>query len=149
MSQQYVATAKKATAVSKSLVCHFTGADDLNLVIAKGARLEIRDITPEGLQHRLDVPLYGAIATMEAYRLPEESSDRLFILTERYQFCVLQYDGARQVCVGHKVENVPSHTTAVQQDARVLRFTSIRRRRFFVGARMELVWCAGRGLAVV
>lgn len=98
MSQQYVATAKKATAVSKSLVCHFTGADDLNLVIAKGARLEIRDITPEGLQHRLDVPLYGAIATMEAYRLPEESSDRLFILTERYQFCVLQYDGARQVC---------------------------------------------------
>lgn len=108
MSQQYVATAKKATAVSKSLVCHFTGADDLNLVIAKGARLEIRDITPEGLQHRLDVPLYGAIATMEAYRLPEESSDRLFILTERYQFCVLQYDGARQVCVGHKVESVPS-----------------------------------------
>lgn len=99
MSQQYVATAKKATAVSKSLVCHFTGADDLNLVIAKGARLEIRDVTPEGLQHRLDVPLYGAIATMEAYRPADENSDCLFILTERYQFCVLLYDGARQVCV--------------------------------------------------
>lgn len=97
MSHQYVATAKKATAVSKSLVCHFTGADDLNLVIAKGAHIEIRDITPEGLQHRLDVPLYGAIATMEAYRLPDENSDRLFALTERYQFCVLQYDAARQV----------------------------------------------------
>lgn len=115
MSQQYVATAKKATAVSKSLVCHFTGADDLNLVIAKGARLEIRDITPEGLQHRLDVPLYGAIATMDAYHLPEENSDRLFILTERYQFCVLQYDGARQVCMPDScvqwfvVEGVP-HT---------------------------------------
>lgn len=111
MSQQYVATAKKATAVSKSLVCHFTGADDLNLVIAKGARLEIRDITPEGLQHRLDVPLYGAIATMEAYRLPEESSDRLFILTERYQFCVLQYDGARQV---RKIKLRVRHPRAVQ-----------------------------------
>lgn len=97
MSQQYVATAKKATAVSKSLVCHFTGPDDLNLLIAKGARLEIRDITPEGLQHRLDVPLYGAIATMEAYRLSEESTDRLFILTERYQFCVLQYNSVHQV----------------------------------------------------
>lgn len=97
MSHQYVATAKKATAVSKSLVCHFTGPDDLNLVIAKGAHLEIRDITPEGLQHRLDVPLYGAIATMEAYRLPDETIDRLFVLTERYQFCVLQYDAARQV----------------------------------------------------
>lgn len=97
MSQQYVATAKKATAVSKSLVCHFTGPDDLNLLIAKGARLEIRDITPEGLQHRLDVPLYGSIATMETYRLSEENTDRLFILTERYQFCVLQYNAAHQV----------------------------------------------------
>lgn len=116
MSQQYVATAKKATAVSKSLVCHFTGADDLNLVIAKGARLEIRDITPEGLQHRLDVPLYGAIATMEAYSLPEESSDRLFILTERYQFCVLQYDGARQVGVGKEVAR-----SAAVQHARIHR----------------------------
>ena len=81
---QYVATAKKATAVTKSLVCHFTGQDDLNLVIAKGARLEIWEITPEGLQHRLDVPLYGAIATMEAYRLQDDSCDRMFVLTERY-----------------------------------------------------------------
>lgn len=118
MSQQYVATAKKATAVSKSLVCHFTGADDLNLVIAKGARLEIRDITPEGLQHRLDVPLYGAIATMEAYRLPEEGSDRMFILTERYQFCVIQYDGARQVCERDK-EGVSQTKPRKVQHARV------------------------------
>ena len=94
---QYVATAKKATAVTKSLVCHFTGQDDLNLVIAKGARLEIWEITPEGLQHRLDVPLYGAIATMEAYRLQYDSCDRMFVLTERYQFCVLQFDTERQV----------------------------------------------------
>ncbi|CAM9095121.1 unnamed protein product [Ectocarpus sp. 4 AP-2014] len=96
MSQQYVATAKKATAVSKSLVCHFTGPDDLNLVISKGAHLEIRAITAEGLQHRVDVPLYGAIATMEAYRLADENCERIFVLTERYQFCVLQYDVARQ-----------------------------------------------------
>ncbi|CAM9422865.1 unnamed protein product, partial [Hapterophycus canaliculatus] len=96
MSQQYVTTAKKATAVSKSIVCHFTGPEDLNLVIAKGSHLEIRDITAEGLQHRLDVPLYGAIATMEAYRVADETSDRLFVLTERYQFCVLQYDPVRQ-----------------------------------------------------
>lgn len=97
MSQQYVVTAKKATSVSKSLVCRFTSCDDLNLVIAKGARLEIRDITPEGLQHKLDVPIYGVIATMEAYRLPDESCDRMFVLTERYQFCVLQFDSDKQV----------------------------------------------------
>lgn len=94
---QYVATAKKATSVRKSLVCHFTDQHNLNLVIAKGARLEIWDITADGLQHRLDVPLYGAIATMEAYRLQDESCDRMFVLTERYQFCVLQFDGERQV----------------------------------------------------
>lgn len=154
MSQQYVATAKKATAVSKSLVCHFTGADDLNLVIAKGARLEIRDITPEGLQHRLDVPLYGSIATMEAYHLPEENSDRLFILTERYQFCVLQYDGARQVrvcvcdsrqqqSVNYKYFRVSTKTRQQQHES----FVHVNReKRFFVGARMVLVLCTGRTL---
>lgn len=97
MSQQYVVTAKKATSVSKSIVCHFTGPDDLNLVIVKGSRLEIREVTPEGLQHRLDVPIYGAIATIDAYRLPDESCDRMFVLTERYQFCVLQFDAEKQV----------------------------------------------------
>ena len=97
MSQQYVVTAKKATSVSKSIVCHFTGPDDLNLVVVKGTRLEIHEATPEGLQHRLDVPIYGAIATIEAYRLVEESCDRMFVLTERYQFCVIQFDVERQV----------------------------------------------------
>lgn len=97
MSRQYVVTAKKATSVSKSLVCRFTGPEDLNLIIAKGSRLEIREVTPEGLQHRLDVPIYGAIATMESYRLQDESCDRIFILTERYQFCVIQFDADKQV----------------------------------------------------
>lgn len=97
MSRQYVVTAKKATSVSKSLVCRFTRPDDLNLIVAKGSRLEIREVTPEGLQHRMDVPVYGSIATIEAYRLQEDSSDRLFVLTERYQFCVLQFDSKKQV----------------------------------------------------
>lgn len=97
MSQQYVVTAEKATSVSKSLVCRFTGPHDLNLVIAKGSRLEIRQVTPDGLQHRIDVPIYGAIATMESYRVMDEECDRLFVLTERYQFCVIQFDAEKHV----------------------------------------------------
>lgn len=117
MSQQYIVTAKSATSVSKSLVCHFTGTDDLNLVIAKGARLEIREITPEGLQHRLDVPIYGAIATMEAYRLQDESCDRLFVLTERYQYCVIHFDAEKQVrydltLLSSSLARSPGHETA-------------------------------------
>ncbi|CAM9860641.1 unnamed protein product [Discosporangium mesarthrocarpum] len=99
MARNYVVTAKKATAVSHSLVCNFTGPDDVNLVVAKGSRLEIREVTSDGLPHRMDVPIYDTIATMECYRLPNEDQDRLFILTERYQFCILQYDADKQEIV--------------------------------------------------
>lgn len=100
MSRQYVVTAKKATSVSKSVVCQFIAGQHVeNLIIAKGARLEIREITPEGIPHRMDVPVYGTIAIMESYRLPDETNDRLFVLTERYQFCVLQFDANKQVMI--------------------------------------------------
>ncbi|CAM9125233.1 unnamed protein product [Choristocarpus tenellus] len=96
MARNYVVTAKKATTVSHSVVCNFTGPDDVNLVLAKGSRLEIREVTSEGLPHRLDVPIYGTIATLDSYRLLSEDQDRLFVLTERYQFCILQYDADKQ-----------------------------------------------------
>lgn len=109
MSRQYVVTAKKATSVSKSLVCRFTGPDDLNLIVAKGSRLEIREVTPEGLQHRLDVPVYGAIATIESYRLQDEGCDRIFVLTERYQYCVIQFDAEKQVSNQSTVDEKMHH----------------------------------------
>ncbi|KAL0305441.1 UNVERIFIED_CONTAM: DNA damage-binding protein 1 [Sesamum radiatum] len=40
----------------------------------------------------LDVPIYGRIATLELFRPHGESQDLLFIATERYKFCVLQWD---------------------------------------------------------
>ena len=69
------------------------------------------------LQSLLDVPIYGRISVMEAYRPPVraatpcaaraavlsccvqgEAKDLLFILTERYRFCVLEFNAATGAC---------------------------------------------------
>eukprot|EP00958_Prasinococcus_capsulatus_P013243 scaffold1343_cov369-Prasinococcus_capsulatus_cf.AAC.10 len=40
----------------------------------------------------LDVPVYGRISALEFFRPPGEAQDLLYLLTERYHFCVLTYD---------------------------------------------------------
>ncbi|KAI3800731.1 hypothetical protein L1987_28825 [Smallanthus sonchifolius] len=88
----YVVTAHKPTNVTHSCVGNFTGPQELNLIIAKCTRIEIHLLTPQGLQPMLDVPIYGRIATLELFRSHGETQDLLFIATERYKFCVLQWD---------------------------------------------------------
>jgi len=39
----------------------------------------------------IDVPLYGRISVLELFRPESFEKDILFILTERYKFCVLEY----------------------------------------------------------
>ncbi|KAK9936890.1 hypothetical protein M0R45_013712 [Rubus argutus] len=88
----YVVTAHKPTNVTHSCVGNFTGPQELNLIIAKCTRIEILLLTPLGLQPVLDVPIYGRIATLKLFRPHGEAQDFLFIATERYKFCVLQWD---------------------------------------------------------
>ncbi|CAB4306932.1 unnamed protein product [Prunus armeniaca] len=88
----YVVTAHKPTNVTNSCVGNFTGPQELNLIIAKCTRIEILLLTPLGLQPILDVPIYGRIATLQLFRPHGEAQDFLFIATERYKFCVLQWD---------------------------------------------------------
>ncbi|KAK9227132.1 hypothetical protein WN943_012181 [Citrus x changshan-huyou] len=108
----YVVTAHKPTNVTHSCVGNFTSPQELNLIIAKCTRIEIHLLTPQGLQNTdalyartrfvdimcflvqpmLDVPIYGRIATLELFRPHGEAQDFLFIATERYKFCVLQWD---------------------------------------------------------
>ncbi|XP_076949712.1 DNA damage-binding protein 1-like [Bidens hawaiensis] len=90
----YVVTAHKPTNVTHSCVGNFTAPHELNLIIAKCTRIEIHLLTPQGLQPLLDVPIYGRIATLELFRPHGETQDLLFIATERYKFCVLQWDAA-------------------------------------------------------
>ncbi|KAJ8248901.1 hypothetical protein GJAV_G00228990 [Gymnothorax javanicus] len=91
MSYNYVVTAQKPTAVNACITGHFTSAEDLNLLIAKNTRLEIYVVTPEGLRPVKEVGMYGKIAVMELFRPKGESKDLLFILTAKYNACILEY----------------------------------------------------------
>ncbi|XP_033962614.1 LOW QUALITY PROTEIN: DNA damage-binding protein 1 [Pseudochaenichthys georgianus] len=91
MSYNYVVTAQKPTAVNACVTGHFTSADDLNLLIAKNTRLEIYVVTAEGLRPVKEVGMYGKIAVMELFRPKGESKDLLFILTSKYNACILEY----------------------------------------------------------
>ncbi|XP_060921754.1 DNA damage-binding protein 1 [Labrus bergylta] len=91
MSYNYVVTAQKPTAVNACITGHFTSAEDLNLLIAKNTRLEIYVVTAEGLRPVKEVGMYGKIAVMELFRPKGESKDLLFILTSKYNACILEY----------------------------------------------------------
>ena len=68
MSYTYVVTSQKATAVQHAKVCRFTGSQDRNLIIARGNRIEVQTLTPDGLIHEAEAPLYGRITAMDFYR---------------------------------------------------------------------------------
>ncbi|XP_056134437.1 DNA damage-binding protein 1 [Lampris incognitus] len=91
MSYNYVVTAQKPTAVNACITGHFTSAEDLNLLIAKNTRLEIYVVTAEGLRPVKEVGMYGKISVMELFRPKGESKDLLFILTTKYNACILEY----------------------------------------------------------
>ncbi|XP_016371823.1 DNA damage-binding protein 1 [Sinocyclocheilus rhinocerous] len=91
MSYNYVVTAQKPTAVNACITGHFTSAEDLNLLIAKNTRLEIYVVTAEGLRPVKEVGMYGKIAVMELFRPKGEGKDLLFILTAKYNACILEY----------------------------------------------------------
>lgn len=99
MAYNYVATAQKPTSVTHSLTAAFTGANDVNLLLAKSTRFEIHLLTPEGLLPQHDINLYGRIAIFEVFRAANEPQDWLFVVTQRFQFCVLAYDPATQQVV--------------------------------------------------
>ncbi|WVZ13509.1 hypothetical protein V8G54_011075 [Vigna mungo] len=72
----------------------------------KCTRIEIHSISPQGLEPMLDVPIYGRIATLELFRPRGEAQDYLFIVTERYTFCVLQWDSETAELVTRAMRNV-------------------------------------------
>ena len=99
MSSFYVATAHKPSIVTHSLVACFTGPGTLNLIVSRCTRIEIYTYEKEGLQLVLDIPFYCRIATMERWKPAGKTNDRLFISTERYQFCIIAYDPEREEIV--------------------------------------------------
>lgn len=61
----YVVTAHRPSAVLASVVCAFTGPEDLNLIISKVTRMEIHRVRQDGLEGVADVPVHGRVAALK------------------------------------------------------------------------------------
>ncbi|XP_076310101.1 LOW QUALITY PROTEIN: DNA damage-binding protein pic [Tachypleus tridentatus] len=94
MSYIYAVTAHKPTAVTACATGNFTSPDDLNLILAKNTRLEIYNVTPEGLRPVKEVGIYGKITIMKFFRPPGEKKDLLFLLTYKYNAAILECIGS-------------------------------------------------------
>ncbi|KAL1129243.1 hypothetical protein AAG570_013772 [Ranatra chinensis] len=90
---QYVVTAHKPTAVTACATGNFTSPKDLNLIVAKNSRIEIFQVSPEGLRPIKEVGIYGKIAVMLMFRPYYEPKDLLFIITARYNAMILECRG--------------------------------------------------------
>ncbi|XP_033123862.1 DNA damage-binding protein 1-like [Anneissia japonica] len=91
MSNNYVVTAHKPTAVNACVTGNFTGPNDLNLIIAKNTRLEIYLVTPEGLRPVKEVCMYGRISTLKLIQSESSAKSQLFVLTAKYNAAILEY----------------------------------------------------------
>lgn len=72
MASNYIVSAQKPTVITHAVVGNFTSPNDLNLVLAKTNRVELLSITPSGLKPFREVPIFGRIATVKAFRPPNE-----------------------------------------------------------------------------
>ena len=88
----YVVTSQKPTAVQHAVTCNFTSVTDLNLVTARGNRIEVYTVYESTLRLDYETSLYGVIASINFYRPHQSQLDVILILTERKQFCTLSYD---------------------------------------------------------
>ena len=90
----YVVTAHKPSNVNLCVTGNFTSPNEQNLIVAKCNRLVIYKLTADGLQPVMDTPIYGRIANLELYRINGAEKDLLFLTSERWKFCVLEYDSS-------------------------------------------------------
>jgi len=88
----YVVNAHPPSVVTHTLVCNFTSANDLNLILIRSSRMEIYRVSESGIEPLTDVPLYARVADIKAFRTKSDVSSRLFICTERHKFFVLRWD---------------------------------------------------------
>ncbi|XP_038067172.1 DNA damage-binding protein 1-like [Patiria miniata] len=108
MAYNYVVTAHKPTSVNACVTGNFTSPDDLNLIVAKNTRLEIYVVTPEGLRPVKEIGINGRIEVMELFKPQGQDKCLLFILTARYNACILEYvkDGDNEEIVTKAHGNV-------------------------------------------
>jgi len=127
----YLVTAHRPSVVTHACVGNFTSPSDLNLILGKLTWLDIRVVGPEGLETVLEAPLNARIVAMQTFRPRNDNRDRLFILTEKFQFCILQYDprtkelvtkanGSLKLTVGRVIQSLAGAQGLVDPQCRVL-----------------------------
>ncbi|KHN84948.1 DNA damage-binding protein 1 [Toxocara canis] len=113
MATNYIVSAQKPTVVTHAVVCSFTGPNDLNLILAKTNRLELMLVTPEGLKSYREVPVFGRIAAVKAFRVRNESVDSLLVLTQKHHLAILCWGPngeLRTRASGHIADRVGRHS---------------------------------------
>ena len=70
MAYHYVTSSQPPTSVTHAVVCHFTRAEDTNLIIGKSTRLEAHKAEEGDLVPVFDVAVYGRLATINVLSAP-------------------------------------------------------------------------------
>ncbi|KAH7729396.1 UV-damaged DNA binding factor (ISS) [Aphelenchoides avenae] len=93
----YIVSAQKPTVVNAAVVGNFRGPDTFDLIVARVNRIELLLVTPEGLKPHREIPVFGRIAVIKAFRPPGEQIDSLLILTVKYHLAILKFDESGEV----------------------------------------------------
>ncbi|PIC34544.1 hypothetical protein B9Z55_014161 [Caenorhabditis nigoni] len=91
MPISYCVSAKKASVVTESVVGNFTGQDNVDLIVARGNRIDVQLVTPEGLKNICEIPIYGQVSTISLIKFRREKQHSLVVVTDKFNLAVLGY----------------------------------------------------------
>lgn len=97
MPVSYCVSAKKASVVVESVVGNFTGKEHVNLIVARGNRIDVQIVAPEGLKNVCEIPIYGQVLTIALVKNKRETLHSLIVITEKWHMSVLTYRGGKVI----------------------------------------------------
>ena len=81
-TRNYVVSAQKPTVVNACVVGNFRTPRDSDLIISRINRIEMMLVTEDGLKPHREIPIFGRIALIRAFKAPGE------VCICFYKFCV-------------------------------------------------------------
>ena len=89
----YAVSAHKPTAVTHAVACSFTSETALDLIVAKGTKLEVYSMhQPTQMKKIVDTQLFGRVAALQVWRPSKDKPADIFISTGRFKFFLIAYD---------------------------------------------------------
>ncbi|KAJ1847346.1 DNA damage-binding protein 1a, partial [Coemansia sp. RSA 2703] len=108
MQYQYVASAYKSSSVVASVSGAFVSANEHNVILARGSRLEVYRYHSEAdgpdadgayLQLLGEFPMHGTVQTLDLFHPADRPTAQLLVTSTKRQFAVLAWDAVAQtVC---------------------------------------------------